>query len=217
VFAVLVHVFTEWFVRHKWAAWLFLLPIGAVVWVCVYQSGVHATIAGVVLSFVVPVAARPASERRKPPPPPASERIDLAERFGYRFGPLSSGIAVPVFAFFAAGVAIGDASRFPFDPIAYGIIIGFIVGKPLGIVLTTLLLTRFSRAELGDGVRFRELLGVACLGGVGFTVSLLLTELSFHDASDADTARLAVMSASVVASVIAAALLLPGRFQRRTR
>jgi len=229
LFALLVHTCTEWSVRHRWAAWLILLPIGAVAWVCMHQSGIHATIAGVALSFLVPVAARPAAERRARQAPAAgaspsaetapakAERIDLAEIFGYRFGPLSSGIAVPVFAFFAAGVSVGDASRFPFDPLVLGILIGFVVGKPLGIVLTTKLLTRFTSAELGEGVRFTDLLGVACLSGVGFTVALLVTELSFDSPSDTDTARLAVMTASIVATIVAAVFLVPGRLQRKTR
>jgi NhaA family Na+:H+ antiporter len=123
---------------------------------------------------------------------------------------------VPVFAFFAAGVAIGGESRFPFDPIALGIMVGLVAGKPIGITLSTWLLTRFTRAELDESVRWRELVGVGALAGVGFTVALLVADLSFADAADADTARLAVMAGSVVAVAVAAALLVR-RPRSRTR
>ncbi|WP_125100328.1 Na+/H+ antiporter NhaA [Leucobacter chromiireducens] len=179
--------------RSPWGPWLILLPIGITAWALFHASGIHATIAGVVLAFLVPVSGRDGTQ--------------LAETFEHRFRPLSTGIAVPVFAFFAAGVAVGGASRFPLDPIALGIMVGLVVGKPVGISLVTWLLTRFTQAELDPAVRWRELIGVAALAGVGFTVSLLVTELSFSDPGDADTARLAVMVGSVIAVAVAAALL----------
>lgn len=179
--------------RSAWGPWLILLPLGMVAWALFHASGIHATIAGVVLAFLVPVSGRDGTQ--------------LAETFEHRFRPLSTGIAVPVFAFFAAGVAVGGASRFPLDPIALGIMVGLVIGKPVGISLITWLLTRFTRAELDPAVRWRELIGVAALAGVGFTVSLLVTELSFSDPGDADTARLAVMVGSVIAVAVAAALL----------
>ncbi len=179
--------------RSPWGPWLIMLPLGIVAWALFHASGIHATIAGVVLAFLVPVTGRDGTQ--------------LAETFEHRFRPLSTGIAVPVFAFFAAGVAVGGASRFPLDPIALGIMVGLVVGKPVGISLITWLLTRFTRAELDPAVRWRELIGVAALAGVGFTVSLLVTELSFSDPGDADTARLAVMVGSVIAVAVSAALL----------
>gem|GEM_PF-6508923 len=161
-------------------------------------------IAGVLLAAVVPVAASPT----------AAAQPRLAEEFSRRFAPLSTFLAVPLFAFFAAGVAVGGESRFPADPIAIGIMLGLVLGKPLGIVLTTLALTRFTRAELGPGVRLRELIGVGMLAGAGFTVSLLIAELSFEDAAHADTARLAVLAGSVI-SVLSSTLLLS--YSRRKR
>lgn len=200
LYALLAQRGAGWFARRRWAAWIVLLPLGATVWALVHASGVHATVAGVLLAFAVPVAARDRGARS------AGGRIDLAEVFGFRFGPLSSGIAVPAFAFFAAGVAVAGGSGFPFDPIALGVMAGLVIGKPLGIALTAMLVSRLARAGLG--VRIRELVGISCLGGVGFTVALLVAELSFEDAGDADTARLAVMAASVLASLVAAAFLL---------
>ncbi|WP_341872834.1 Na+/H+ antiporter NhaA [Leucobacter insecticola] len=167
------------------------------VWALFHASGIHATIAGVVLAFTVPVSGRGGTQ--------------LAETFEHRFRPLSTGIAVPIFAFFAAGVAVGGESRFPFDPIAIGVMVGLVVGKPIGISLVTWILTRWTRAELDPAVRWRELIGVGTLAGVGFTVSLLVTDLSFDHPADADTARLAVMVASIVAVAVAAAFLVRPR------
>lgn len=210
LYAFLARRFAAWFADHRWAAWAILLPLGIVVWALVHESGVHATIAGVVLAFTVPVVSKP----QKGAPRVADtdhensrESLDLAHLFGYRFGPLSSGFAVPVFAFFAAGVAVGGENRFPFDPIAFGIIAGLVIGKTVGISATTWAILRFTRAELGGDASWREVIGVAALGGIGFTVSLLIADLSFTDPADADTARLAVMVASLIAAAVAAALL----------
>lgn len=193
LYALVAQLLPGWLSRSKWAAWAVMLPLGAVVWACFHASGIHATIAGVVLAFLVPVSGRDGTR--------------LAESFTHRFQPLSSGFAVPVFAFFAAGVAVAGNTRFPFDPIALGVMLGLVVGKPVGITLTTWLLTRFTGAELDSAVRWREVVGVGALAGVGFTVALLVTELSFADAGDADTARLAVMAGSVLAVAVSAAFL----------
>ncbi|WP_053383632.1 Na+/H+ antiporter NhaA [Leucobacter celer] len=197
LYALVARRFAPQLARSSWAPWLVLLPIGVVAWALFHASGIHATIAGVLLAFTVPVSGRDGTQ--------------LAEIFEHRFRPLSSGIAVPVFAFFAAGVAVGGDSRFPFDPIAFGIVAGLVLGKPLGISLITWLLTRFTRARLDPAVRWRELIGVGALAGVGFTVSLLVTELSFSDPADADTARLAVMAGSLLAVAVASALLVRRR------
>lgn len=193
LYAFIAHRFPARLARGSLAPWLIMLPLGIVVWALFHASGIHATIAGVVLAFTIPV-----SGRRETP---------LAEVFEHRFRPLSTGIAVPIFAFFAAGVAVGGDSNFPFDPIAIGVMLGLVVGKPIGIAITTWALTRFTRAELDPAVKWRELIGVGALAGVGFTVSLLVTELSFTHEGDADTARLAVMVASIVAVAVAACFL----------
>ena len=204
LYAFLVRRFAVWFSRHRWAAWLILLPLGGVVWALVHESGVHATIAGVLLAFTVPVVVKPRGASAEAE---TTSELDLAHLFGYRFGPLSSGFAVPVFAFFAAGVAVGGGSRFPFDPIAIGVLVGLVVGKTVGVSLTTWLVLRFTRADLGGDASWREVIGVAALSGIGFTVALLIAELSFADPADADTARLAVMVASLIAAGVAAIFL----------
>ena len=201
LFAVLMRWRGEWFAKSVWGAWLILLPLGIVTWALFFNSGIHATIAGVVLAFLVPVRGKQGGE--------------VAETLNSRFQPLSAYIAVPVFALFAAGVPLGGASRFPFDTVALGIMLGLVVGKPLGIALTTWLLTRFTRATLGSNVRWSEIIGVGALAGVGFTVAMLVSELSFSDPSDVDTARLSVMVASLLAVAVAAAVLMPGARRRR--
>ncbi|WP_017793648.1 Na+/H+ antiporter NhaA [Leucobacter salsicius] len=193
LYAFIAHRFPARLARGMWGPWLIMLPLGIVVWALFHASGIHATIAGVLLAFMIPV-----SGRRGTP---------LAEVFEHRFSPLSTGIAVPIFAFFAAGVAVGGDSNFPFDPIAIGVLVGLVVGKPIGITLTTWAITKFTRAELDPAVKWREIIGVGALAGVGFTVSLLVTELSFSNEADADTARLAVMVASLVAVAVAACFL----------
>lgn len=231
LYAFLAQRCTAWFVRRRWAPWVILLPLGIVVWALVHASGVHATIAGVLLAFVVPVTARATRKDRGAPnaqatptagvaavdhdPASSSDRIDLAEVFNYRFGPLSSGFAVPIFAFFAAGVPISGGSGFWTDPIALGIILGLVIGKPLGIGLSTWLLTRLTGTTLGDASA-REIIGVSCLGGIGFTVALLVADLSL-DGAPADTAGLAVMAGSVLSAAAAAAFLLRRPTARRRR
>ncbi len=211
LYALLTRRFAGWYHSRAWAAWLTLLPIGIVVWTLMHASGVHATIAGVLLAFTVPVAMMPRGVDEHDPSDPSTRPHHLAEHFGYRFGPISTGIAVPVFAFFAAGVAIKGSSGFMTDPVTIGIVLGLVLGKPIGIVLTTLALTKWTGAELDPGVKLRELIGVGALAGVGFTVAMLVAELSFDDVATADTARLAVMTGSVIAVVVAALFLVRPR------
>src|SRR5680860_504806 len=123
------------------------LPLAATTWALVHASGVHATVAGILLGFAVPVIRRS-----------SGEGPGLAEHFEHRWRPLSASVAVPVFAFFAAGVTVGGVNGLSSalrDPVAIGILVGLVVGKPVGV------------------------LGLAMLAGVGFTVSLLIGELAF--------------------------------------
>lgn len=187
------------------AAWLILLPIGFVAWGFVHASGVHATITGVALAFTIPV--------RQPPGVVLTDKGGgLAEEFEHRFRPLSAGLAVPVFAFFAAGVAIGGAegiARAITDPVTIAIVAGLVMGKPVGIVLTTRVLTALTRARLDPALRWIDLVGVGVLAGIGFTVSLLVAELSFGiDSAHNDDAKIAIMIASVLASAAASVILL---------
>lgn len=204
IYAFLVQRFRAFFMKAKWAAWVILLPIGFVAWALLHGSGIHATIAGVVLGFTVPVL-----HKRINGALPAGH--GLAEEFEHRFRPLSAGFAVPIFALFAAGVAFGGAEGFVSsitDPIALGIIAALVLGKPIGITGATWLLTRFTRVSLDPSLRWIDLIGVALLAGIGFTVSLLIADLSFDVSSAAnDHAKVGILLASVLAATLAAVLL----------
>lgn len=203
LYAFLTRRFGSWFERSLIGPWLVLLPLGVIAWALVHSSGIHATVAGVLLAFTVPVSGKHGEH--------------TCEVFEHRFTPLSAGVAVPVFAFFAAGVSIAGEHRFPFDPIAIGIMVGLVFGKPIGIVLATILLTKFTPARLADNPPFRDLLGIGALAGVGFTVALLVAELSFADMVDQSTARLGVIVASIAAIVFATLLLARKRPRKETR
>jgi NhaA family Na+:H+ antiporter len=115
---------------------------------------------------------------------------------------------VPVFAFFAAGVAVAGAGTDLTDPVAAGIVVGLVVGKPVGVLAATWLVQRFTRAELADGLAWWDLVGLALLGGIGFTVSLLIGELAFGAGSPAgDRVKVGVLVGSAVSALLASALL----------
>ncbi|WP_319445279.1 MULTISPECIES: Na+/H+ antiporter NhaA [unclassified Mycobacterium] len=178
-------------VRHWWV----LVPLAVVTWALVHASGVHATVAGVVLGFTVPVLGRHA----------------IAEHFEHLLRPLSAGFAVPVFAFFAAGVTVGGLSGLGdalLHPVTLGVLVGLVVGKPVGVMLTTYLLARFTGATLDEDLAWRDVFGVSLLAGIGFTVSLLIGELAFGYGTVAGAdAKIGVLAGSVVAGVLAAVVL----------
>jgi Na+:H+ antiporter, NhaA family len=180
---------------HHW--WL-LLPLAVAAWALVHASGVHATVAGVVLGFTVPVLGRLGHP--------------TAEMFEHTLRPLSAGFAVPVFAFFAAGVTVGGWSGLGgslLQPVTDGIIAGLVIGKPLGVFLTAFLLARFTHAALDDDLAWRDVLGVSLLAGIGFTVSLLIGELAFgHGTPAGDDVKIGVLVGSVIAGVLASTVLL---------
>lgn len=204
VYAVLAQRYRQFFHLKPAAAWLILLPIGVVAWAFIHASGIHATIAGVLLGFTIPVLHR----RRDHVP---DTEPGLAEVFEHRFRPLSAGFAVPVFAFFSAGVAIGGIDGFlsaVTDPVTIGIIAGLVLGKPIGIVAATWLTTRARGIRLDPALRWVDITGVGLLAGIGFTVSLLVTELSFNSADPHhDHAKVAILLASVIAAGVASVLL----------
>jgi NhaA family Na+:H+ antiporter len=192
-------------VQRRVRSWWLLLPLAAATWVLVHASGVHATVAGVLLGFTVPV------RRRAEGPGPG-----LAEHFEHRFRPLSAGVAVPVFAFFAAGVAVAGGSGVA-NPVTAGIVVGLVVGKPVGVLAATWLVQRFTRAELAESLEWWDVLGLALLGGIGFTVSLLIGELAFGPGSPADDdVKVGVLVGSAVSALAAAVVLrMRNRHHRR--
>ena len=194
----------RFFGTHPMAAWLILLPLGIATWALVHSSGIHATVAGVLLGFAIPVIRSRASGGPEAGP-------GLAEIFEHRFRPISAGVAVPVFAFFSAGVAVGGWEGLGSaltDPVAVGIILALVLGKPAGILGTTWLLTKATRARLDASFKWIDIFGVSILAGIGFTVSLLVAELSFGQGSiHDDHAKVAILVASLLAALLATAVL----------
>ncbi|MCW3768547.1 MULTISPECIES: Na+/H+ antiporter NhaA [Micrococcaceae] len=204
LYTFLAQKYRRFFKMKAPAAWLILLPLGTLAWALVHASGVHATVAGVLLGFAVPVLRSKASGGPDAGP-------GLAEVFEHRFRPISAGVAVPVFAFFSAGVAVGGWDGLVSaltDPVAAGIILALVLGKPAGILGTTWLLTKFTRARLDSTFKWIDVLGVSLLAGIGFTVSLLVAELSFGNGSlHDDHAKVGILTASVLAALLAVAVL----------
>jgi NhaA family Na+:H+ antiporter len=184
-------------VRRGVRSWWVLVPLAVCTWAFVHSSGIHATVAGVLLGFTVPVLG--------------GEHRSTAEHLEHRLRPLSAGVAVPVFAFCAAGVTFGGLSGIRgalTDPVTLGVLLGLLVGKAVGIVSATAALARFTRASLDDGLRWPDVIGIGILGGVGFTVSLLISELAYpDDAHTAEHAKIGVLLGSVAAALIAATVL----------
>lgn len=198
-------------IRSVWV----LVPLALATWWLVHQSGVHATVAGVLLGFAVPVLAT-----RSRGDDPSADKPGLAEVFEHRIRPFSAGFAVPVFAFLAAGVTIGGLSGMVdslTDRVTLGIVVGLVAGKGLGILLTTFLTAKLTRAELDSDLSWIDVTGVALLGGIGFTVSLLIGELAFAGQSRwEDHVRIGVLIGTLTAAVLATVVLrLRNRVYRR--
>ncbi len=190
---------------------LLLVPLAVGTWLLMHSSGIHATIAGVLLGLLTPAVARPG----------AVDLTSPAERFEHRWRPVSAGLAVPVFALFAAGVpldpsTLADAAA---DPVAQGVVLGLVLGKPIGIVLTTWLVSKATRTPLAGGVTWTGIVGIGMVAGIGFTVSLLIGELAFGDGTARDDhVRAAVLCASLVAALVGGALLaLRGRRRHKSQ
>jgi NhaA family Na+:H+ antiporter len=191
-------------VQRRVRSWWILLPLALVAWGLMHDSGVHATVAGVLLGFSVPVVRSQAAGGPDAGP-------GLAEHFEHRMRPLSAGLAVPVFAFFAAGVTVGGASGLVdavTDRVALGIVAALVIGKFLGVFGTTYLVARFTRASLDENLDWRDVAGVALLAGIGFTVSLLIGELAFgaHSLRE-EHVKVGVLVGSLISAVLAAVLL----------
>jgi NhaA family Na+:H+ antiporter len=191
-------------VQKRVRSWWLLLPLAALTWVFMHESGVHATVAGVLLAFTVPVVRSEAAGGPEAGP-------GLAEHFEHRLRPLSAAVAVPIFAFFSAGVTIGGLSGLGEslgDSIAIGIVVGLVVGKTIGISGATWLVSRFTRAELDENLGWPDVVGLSLLGGIGFTVSLLITELAYGmESASYDHAKVGILAGTVAAALLATVVL----------
>ncbi|MEZ0077258.1 Na+/H+ antiporter NhaA [Planotetraspora sp. GP83] len=193
-----------WFLQRRGLrSPLVFIALGVGAWVLLHESGVHPTVAGVLCGLLTSVHGEEDGERS-----PAA-RADHVVR------PISAGVAVPVFAFLAAGVRLDPQSLGSVftDGIALGVIVGLVVGKFIGVFGGAWLSVRLGFARISEDLYWRDLAAVSVLAGIGFTVSLLIGDRAFQGAHRVTTA---VLIASFAASVLAAALL-HVRVRRRTR
>lgn len=220
--------------------------LGVVVWLGFFESGVHATIAGVVIGFLTPSKAQfmgdQFGKKVHELTTMALEKInyhsnDLATKTALEYKdrktiltlrktvyeglspldrlidqlhPWVSFFIMPIFAFFNAGVVVStDAlSSFFVSPVSMGIMLGLLLGKPIGIVLFSWLATLLNLGSLPTGVKWSNVIGLGFLGGIGFTMSLFVTNLAISEPLMADLAKMGILSASIMASLIGAAVLI---------
>lgn len=203
--------------------------LGIALWVAVFQSGIHATVAGVMLAMTIPARTRidPADflERARgfiadfgrdvgEDPDEGHhaalwELEDLTEsaqapmlRMEHALHPWVAFVIVPLFALANAGVPIaGDLVATATEPVVLGILIGLVIGKQVGITIAAWLVVRAGLAALPDGVTWRHIYGAAWLGGIGFTMSLFVADLAFGDAPALALAKIGILAASVIAGV----------------
>jgi NhaA family Na+:H+ antiporter len=201
------------------------VALGAALWLALHAAGLHATLAGVAMGLLAP--ARPVLDREIV----ASRRDELFDVFSpqaargttrlarqavsqlewleHVLHPWSSLLIVPVFALANAGVrltgdSIGDGVT---SPVAWGVVCGLVVGKTVGISGAAWLASRTRFAELPEGADMRRVLGIAALGGIGFTVSLFITGLAFDDPGTVGEAKVGILAASLIATGAGTALL----------
>ncbi|MDX3453794.1 Na+/H+ antiporter NhaA [Streptomyces sp. ME02-8801-2C] len=183
--------------RARVRGWWWYIPLGVTVWALMHNGGIHATVAGVAMGLILRTT------------PDAGDTKSPAARVAYLVHPVSAGVAVPLFALFAAGVSITGAALGEVftSPEPLGVVIGLIAGKTVGIFAGTYLAARFTRARLNPDLAWADVLGLSVLAGIGFTVALLIGELAFTGTAVGEHVKAAVLIASVLAALLAAALL----------
>lgn len=165
------------------------LVLGVALWVAILLSGIHATVAGVLLAMTIPARAR------DPNVEPLLERMERALHAPVAF------VIVPLFALANAGISIGSIESGAFSlPVMMGVMLGLVIGKPLGITVASWLAVRTRLATLPEGVTWRSLNGVSWLGGIGFTMSLFVGALAFTDEALLDSAKVGVLISSALAA-----------------
>ena len=173
-------------------------------WFCLYKTGVHPTLAGVILGLMTPNIVR----KRTRVEDIEDGSVSVIEWLEHKFHPISTFFVVPVFAFTNTGVvitaeSIKDASQ---SVIAWGIFVGLVIGKPLGVLITSIAAKRSNLAEFPEGATNSSILATGSAAGIGFTVAIFIANLAFDDAQTQDIAVLAVIAASLVSALLSIAL-----------
>jgi Na+:H+ antiporter, NhaA family len=178
---------------------LIYVVLGLGLWIAFLQSGIHATVAGVLLATTIPARQRVNSVDAESP----------MLRFEHALMPWNKYVIMPVFALANAGVLLGaGAARSLADPISIGVICGLVLGKPIGIVLFSWLATRSRIAAMLDGISWRQIAGVGLLGGIGFTMSLFIANLAFGETPALEMAKVGILAASILSGAAGAVVLL---------
>ncbi|HMG06533.1 MAG TPA: Na+/H+ antiporter NhaA [Chthoniobacterales bacterium] len=189
-------------VRHL----LIYAILGLGLWVAFLQSGIHATVAGVLLAIAIPTRQRTASRAV------LTSNESPMLRLEHALIPWNRYLIMPVFALANAGVILGGgAARSVVAPVSLGVICGLVIGKPIGIVLFSWLATRTRLAAMLDGIGWCQIVGVGMLGGIGFTMSLFIANLAFGEAPALETAKVGILVASVVSGIAGAIVLVKRR------
>jgi NhaA family Na+:H+ antiporter len=204
--------------------------VGVFVWLAVFESGIHATIAGVVLGLITPAKPlKPEAEEhdiddlirrcvRGDASAPVvrranfelKEKVSVVERLEDVLHPFSSYVIIPIFALANAGLmlsgdTIGDAVT---SPVTLGVVMGLVVGKLVGISAATFIAVKTGIAPLPRAASWIDVIGLAAMAGIGFTVSLFITGLAFDEPAIADEARIGILAASTIAAVLGTLVLL---------
>lgn len=201
-----------WFLQRRRfqgrrAALAVYVPLALLIWYTTHESGVHATVAGVAMGLATRVSHDP------------GEELSPGDRAEHALRPFVAGFAVPLFAFASAGVTVRDVgdSTAPVmslgqtlsSPVTLGVLVGLLVGKPIGVIGGAWLMARFTRASLNPALRWADVMAVGVLAGIGFTVSLLIAELAFEDAPELLTdAKVGILAATLGAAVLSALVLM---------
>ncbi len=187
--------FAAWYAGQRFnvSTPVFYIPIALIGWWFLHESGIHATIAGVAFGLLTTCTRDEDDE-------------STAEYLEHLLSPLSAAVAVPFFALMSAGVAIKGGGELIRDPVVIGVVLGLVLGKPVGVLAGAFIVTRITHAELNAEITWRDIIGVAILAGVGFTVSLLVCDLSFGR-EEGEAAKTAVLAGSLIAAVLGALAL----------
>ncbi len=188
-----------WFAQRRRITSVYLyVPLALLAWISMYESGIHATIAGVVLGLLTRVKIDP------------GEVHSPADRVGHRLHPLSAGFCVPVFAFCVVGVSLTSFGlrEVLSTPIALGVIIGLVVGQPIGVVVASWVVARFTKASLAAPLIWLDVTAIGLLAGIGFTVPLLIAEVAYGESPlELATAKTAILAGSMTSALLASAVL----------
>lgn len=169
------------------------LIVGFLLWITIFLSGVHSTLSGVILAFCIPVLHE--KDRAK----------DLSYKVQHKLEPFSNFVILPLFAFSNTGIALGGNLNLSKDyPLMLGIIFGLVVGKPLGIMAFTYVSNLIGIAKKPDDATWFDVLEVSILAGIGFTMSLFVSEIAFEDENiELNVAKISVLLAAVISIIIA--------------